>query len=116
MFLLVTVVILLYLALVTAGQMLRTYQLRQEEARLKDEVALLEAKNQSLLAQKDYYASDAYVEKSARENLNLIKPGETAVIILPPPGPTPGVSAPSASQNPDRLSWQRWWDLFFGQE
>lgn len=106
--------VLLYLGLVTAGQTLRTYQLHQEEDRLKEEIALLEAKNRSLQAQEEYYASDAYLEKSAREDLNLIKPGETAVVVIPAPTPTPAAPAAAPPAAPGRPAWQRWWEFFFG--
>lgn len=47
----------------------RVESLRQEKIRLTDQVA-------SLSAQLDYVRTDAYVERIARDELNMIRPGE----------------------------------------
>ena len=108
--------LLLYFGLGTGSWALREYQQRQEETRLKQEIATERAKYDALKAQKDYLQSDEYVEKAAREELNLIKTGERAVVVLAPPS-QPG-ALNEAGQKPRkaeaRPNWQRWWDLFFG--
>lgn len=59
------------------------YGLQQEETRLTREVRDLHARNTQLLQDRDGLQRDTDIEKVAREELNLIKPGETAVIVLP---------------------------------
>jgi len=47
------------------------------------------------------------VEKTIRDKLNLLQPGEES-IILPNPTPTPTISIPAPLPN-----WQQWWETFF---
>ena len=83
---------LLFLACVTlsvyfvfsiGSRTMQIYQLRQEENRLTDEVKTQQARNQQLAKEREGLQHDADIEKVAREELNLIKPGETAIIVLP---------------------------------
>ncbi|MBI2910478.1 MAG: septum formation initiator family protein [Chloroflexi bacterium] len=107
--------ILLYFGLGTGSWALREYQQRQEEARLKQEIEAQRAKYDVLKAQKEYLQSDEYIEKVAREDLNLIKVGERAVVVLAP-SPVAGAAeeaSPKARKTEPRPNWQRWWDLFF---
>ena len=114
---LLAVPVLVYLSVASVTKAFQTYQLQAEERRLRQEIARLEVQNRELQKQIDYLKSDAYVEKIAREQLNLIKPGETAVVVLSPtPVPTP-IAAPAAKPPPTRLArtnWELWWDYFFG--
>ena len=73
----------LYFLVSVTQRTAQVYQLRQEEVRLQREVGSLEARHQQLVEQRDRLQSDPDIEKIAREQLNLIKPGETAVIVLP---------------------------------
>lgn len=111
-----TIPLLLYFGFSTGSWALREYQQRQEEARLKQEIEVERARYDALQRQKDYLQSDEYIEKVAREELNLIKSGERAVIVLAPT-PTARLTdeAPPKVKKPDlRPNWQRWWDFFFG--
>lgn len=49
------------------------------------------------------------LEKTIRNDLNLLKPGEVAFII-PSPTPTPVVVTPTPAPN-----WRQWWNLFLGK-
>lgn len=111
-----TIPLLLYFGLATGSWAVKEYQQRQEEARLKQEVEVEKAKNASLLAQKEYLQSDEYVEKVAREELNLIKPGERAVIVIAPTpsaAETTNQSESKSKKEEPKPAWQRWWDFFF---
>ncbi len=76
---------------------------------LKQEQADLEARNSALQQSLQYFSSDSYKEKLAREQLGLKKEGEI-VINFPPEGtsqteseqPAPPVSNP-----------QKWWQYIF---
>lgn len=46
------------------------------------------------------------VEKTIRNKLNLLQPGEVAVM-LPSPTPTPFIPIPTPLPN-----WQQWWNVF----
>jgi cell division protein FtsB len=49
-------------------------------------LASLEAENQSLQSDLDALNTDEEVEKLAREKLGYVRPGETAYVVLDPPG------------------------------
>ncbi len=46
-------------------------------------VAILEEEKERLQAEKEYYQSEEFVEKEARDRLNMSRPGE-AVVVMPP--------------------------------
>jgi len=50
---------------------------------LKQEISALEEKNKELKAQISWISEQEYLEKEARERLNLKKPGEEVVAIVP---------------------------------
>lgn len=54
---------------------------------VKEEVEALEAHNQSLRDRVALLKTDAGVEEVAREKLGLVKPGELAFAVVPPPPP-----------------------------
>lgn len=50
------------------------------------ELAALEAENAELAADVEALQTDAEIEKLAREKLGYVQPGETAYVVLDPPG------------------------------
>lgn len=74
---------------------------------VEQRVHALKQETQAMKQKRDYYRSDAFIEREARDTLNLVKPGEIVVFM---PSPTPEVSGVSMSQIPN---WQKWWNLFF---
>lgn len=66
----------------------RTY-LEQREAthRAEERLAVLEAETAELEARAARLDSDAEIERLAREDHGLVRPGEEAYVILPPPLP-----------------------------
>ena len=112
-----TLAVLLYLGVAAVGKAVQIYRLDQEERQIRGEIEELKARNEALQKQVEYLKSEAYVEKVAREELNLIKKGETAVIVLSPEG-----SAATAEKRPSenkesrqQPNWQRWWQFLFGE-
>ena len=93
-----------------------SYRVRQEEARLAQEIAALEARQQELKEQKALVQSDAFVEQWARQEMHLVRAGETAVMPMIPQG----VQTPEAQESTDIEAveqqgppcWQVWWALF----
>ena len=83
-----------YLALLMASALLLSFtvaitdrgvqmlRIQQDEFRLQREVQQLEARNTALRTQREFYASDYYVERVAREDLGLVKPGDVSVIVV----------------------------------
>ena len=72
------------------------YELRQEAQALEQRIDALKRQNRDLTQDLDYYRSDQYIEKVAREELGLVKPGDVAVVMAAPRGPNPSSIATSA--------------------
>ena len=66
---------------------------RRDMAETSHRVEVLEDTNAALERRVKELDSDAAIERIAREQHNLVKPGEEAYAILPPPVPTPGIDA-----------------------
>ncbi|MDP2728158.1 MAG: hypothetical protein Q8P59_11530, partial [Dehalococcoidia bacterium] len=62
--------------------------------------------------------SPEYVEKEAREQLNLVQPGDTPLVVVSPTDKElPAGAAPTAPavRNQSLPNWQRWWNFFFAE-
>jgi len=77
-----------YILVTGALGALRAHQLRQEEGRLRAEVAQLEERQRWLEALRRYMQSDEFIEMVARQQLGLVRPGEKGVMVISP-SPTP---------------------------
>jgi cell division protein FtsB len=97
------------------------YVLSQQEAAIRADVMRLREENlrlQSVLAEA---RSDAGIEKIAREQLGLIRPGDTAIQIegpapagAPVAGPEPA-QLPPGRPTPGKPGWLRFLDAIFGR-
>jgi cell division protein FtsB len=80
----------------------------------KERVAVLRRENHRLASRVGELQTDVEVERLAREQYNLVKPGEEAYAILPgadgtvPTEDTPAPSTPVPDQRPG--FWSRVWD------
>ncbi len=124
--LLVFVVLFLY-------QSLQIQSKQNEYNQTKQELALLQERNDQLQEHLDFYKGPGYllyVEKVAREALNMVKPGETVVLATQPdgrpavapasPAATADSTAPPAAAASDQAAatksnWQNWLAFFVGQ-
>ena len=92
------------------------YRIRNEEARLEQEIAAERAQHEALLARTEYVQTDEYVEHVAREELKWVKPGEIVVVPVPlerKPVPTPETPPAPTELLQGESHWQEWWSLFF---
>ncbi len=106
-----------YFGFASVGKAWEAYQLKQEEKRLRQEIEELQTYNAALQTQKKYAQSEAFIEYEARQ-MGMIKPGETAVIVVTPPEAEENVDrAASPDKQVEVLlpNWRRWWNLFFGE-
>ena len=92
------------------------YRIKNEAARLEEEVIAVRARGQSLEARLRYVQSDAYVEEIARTQLKWAQPGETVVVVMATPQavPTPSSDHQHVVTDTPRPTapWQAWWLLF----
>lgn len=69
-----------YFCYVVIGQQTELYQIRRETEMVNAQLAEVREVNSSLLAEKGNLSTAAYIEKVAREQLGLVKPGEVPYI------------------------------------
>lgn len=114
------VCIILGLISISLGkEVYRSYQINKEISSIKDEISGLQQKNDELSHLLEYFKTDAYQEKEAREKLNLQKAGETAIAI-PTAKPNDAdqdkikeAEQKDAHPNQSKSNSSKWWDYFF---
>jgi cell division protein FtsL len=99
----VAAIIAVYFLATFVGNAIKGRQLDLQEQALNSEIRAQQERYQELQALEQYLKSDEYIEQVAREQLGLVKPGETGIIAIPAePSPTPAPDSPQ----PD-LWWER---------
>lgn len=116
----VILAIVVYFAVDLTQAAFTIYRLRGWEESLDKEVAELQTEVGQLQKQKEQMHTDAYLERKAREELRLVRPGDVLVVPVtdkaqPTPAPqitpSPGPSLPPVEK--EKPFWQAWWDRFF---
>ena len=98
----ITALIVVYFLFNFAGSRFRAEQVNSQRSQLQEEIASMQSRYDRLQTLEQYLQSDEYVEKVAREQLGLVKPGETGIVVLPMrPSPTPAPGSEPADN---------WWD------
>src|SRR4030042_3493586 len=80
------------------------HSVNEEVKRIKSEVAKLEKKNGELEYEKQYYQTDDFVRKEAREKFGLVAPNERLIIL---PTDLPNQRTPIASVDIDLPNWMQ---------
>ncbi len=101
--LVVTALIAVYFLVAGALNAIRAHQLRQEEGRVQADIQDLQGRYERLEALKDYLNSDEYIESIAREQLGLVRKGESGFVAAP--------ASPSPSPDPNETPAALWWDV-----
>jgi len=98
--------------LFTFGTPARTwYDQRQEIVAARDRTVVLDQQSRELQARVDQLNTDAEVERIAREQYGLVKPGEEAFGVLPAPGSAPPAPRPPIPARQRHRPWlSRAWD------
>ena len=99
-----------YLIISSSQSVWSLWQKQGEAEKKRQEVEKLEVENRRLQSRLAYEQSPQFVEKQAREKLNLVKPGETVVVI---PEDVLKAATASAVPTPPPPNWQQWLRLFF---
>ncbi len=100
---LATAFIAVYFVVGGALNAVRSHHLRQEENGLHTDIRDLQARYDRLQALKEYLNSDEYIESTAREQLGLVRKGETGFVAIP--------SQPTPTPAPDADAPTLWWDV-----
>lgn len=109
-------VIILQILLIAS--LLRGIQVSQKSNERLDRLVLEKAKLQEeyekIKQEKEYVESDFYLEKVARDELHLSKPGERVVIV--PQEVVSSVRMQTLGDSEVELSnWQKWWRVLAGK-
>jgi cell division protein FtsB len=96
----------------------KSYQIDQHIKSFEEENAKIEEENRLKSEEFDYYSSDAYIEKMAKQNLGLVNPGEEVIIIPQNDNLAAGTSNDqngdvSVNGTANLSNSQKWWKFFF---
>jgi cell division protein DivIC len=114
--------LLVYGAYSIGDRWYQNYILTQQEEAIRTEIMRLREENLRLQRALNQARSDGGIETIAREQLGLVKPGDTAIHIVGPtappaaaaPDPQPAAAAePGAPPSPGRPAWLRFLDGLF---
>jgi hypothetical protein len=75
----------------------------------------------TLIADRDFAQSDAFVAQWARSSGKMIRPGEILVVPLPVGQPAAPIEQPrifvqQETTRPEPENWRLWWSLFFDSD
>lgn len=110
-----------YLLYTLTVSVYKSYQIDQHIKSFEVENARIEEENRRKSEEYDYYSSDAYIEKMAKQNLGLVNQGEEVIIIpsenVKSSGVVGGIEEDDDSGSGSSLSnSQKWWKFFFDLE
>lgn len=80
---LIVLLLLVYLAVIFSSQFNSIASMKREVISIEQEISDMKKRNEFLHSELRNIKSDAQIEKAAREQLGLVKSGETRVIIVP---------------------------------
>lgn len=81
--LMIEFILLAYMLYVLSTSLYKSYQVDRFIRQAELENANLEKSNAMLAEDYEYYRSDAYKEKIAKQNFGLVRPGEEVIILAP---------------------------------
>lgn len=110
-FVIIGVAFAILILVASAREIIRRLQVEKEIEALQKEIELLENKNSELKGLIEYYQTESFAERQAREKLNLQKEGERAVIISENTSEKFALEKEKQIQGKSNL--QKWWDYFF---
>ena len=80
---LIIMLLLVYLAVIFSSQFTSIASMKREVTNIEQEIIEMRQRNEYLQSELRNIRSDAHIEKAAREQLGLVKAGETRVIVAP---------------------------------
>lgn len=96
----------------------RTYLAQRASiSRAEKQLEVLGEQNEALAARARELQRDSEIERLAREQYNLVLPGEEAYAVLPPPateGPAPAAPAIESAAGEDRNLLEKAWETITG--
>lgn len=109
-------ILIFYMLYALTVEIYKNYQIDQHIENFEKENQALELQNVQNVEDLQYYTSDAYIEKMAKQNFGLMNPGEK-VIILTQGAQQNGQQNTDISGNPSEIQYlsnpKKWWRFFF---
>ena len=115
-FLLVGVIAFMLVTYALFKETYKKYQIQKEVETLRFEAEDLEKKNEKMRGLVEYFKTDNYSEKEAREKLNLKKEGEKVVVLRSDDSPNKEVRPGTEDLPRQEINMPnpiKWWDYFF---
>jgi cell division protein FtsB len=109
----VLLIIGVFLAVQVGRQVYASWSITQQAEQVREQIASIQAQNETLRRELDYLQSDAYISAEARRLQNLGRSGEQ-VLIIPPGAEKPLPPALAAPQEAPQPLLEQWMELFFG--
>lgn len=123
-FLFAALLLIIWLGIVSVKAFYRKYQLDQEISVLKVEINKLGNKDSELSQLIKYFENQDFLEKEAKEKLNLKREGEN-VVMVPEAAisqnlsladePTAGASEQALAESKTENNLIKWWKYLFGR-
>lgn len=82
----------------------------------RQQLEALEDENRQLEDEITALNTDEEIERVARDEYGLVRPGETGFVVVSPPGEPATDEATPVSEADDRPWWVRWWDWVTGSD
>ena len=97
----------------------KNFGLQAQVDKLRDEITILELKNQQLKYDIEYYKTDEYLELAAREKFNKKAAGERVVALPDSDLTDPDLQSEESKRTPKpqyQENFQQWLYFLFGRE
>lgn len=79
-------IFLAYMLYILSTSLYKSYQVDRFIQSVAEENQKIESANSQLVEEYEYYTSDAYKEKIAKQNFGLVRPGEEVIVLAPNTG------------------------------
>ncbi|MBI2426468.1 MAG: septum formation initiator family protein [Candidatus Kerfeldbacteria bacterium] len=109
-------IIVVLFGVAVTKELLRRYEINKEITALEQQAAELESRQQELSGLIEYFQSDAFKEREARERLGLQREGESVVVLPNIESTQTGTIAGDrtiVSEQKNQSNMRKWWDYFF---
>lgn len=109
-------IIVVLFGVAVTKELLRRYEINKEITALEQEAAELDSRQKELSGLIEYFQSDAFKEREARERLGLQREGESVVVLPNIENGELGTVAgdrTSVAESGNRSNMQKWWNYFF---
>lgn len=104
--------IMLIISLVKGIQL--AVRARERVGQLQEERDKLQREKQNLTEELSYVQSEYYLEKVAREELQMVQPGET-VVLIPQDVTEKKLAESNIEQKKDLPNYLKWWEVISGK-